>query len=276
MSNLMKKITINPKDKNSTIVKKYRDALNEYGVKLSWKEALKTGRDELKKQLNDKQQNERITRKKEAKKQKKEKFNEKRQRILQKNIQKLKDYISVENIGKILLINNKHYYTLTDENVDNILDIIKNGKIKNYDESVQNHGSDVEIHTNITIEEINTIEFLEPKTNQKVKKTGAFFPYHHNLAFDLKRYAIFRDNKEADYSHNCLYVAFEAGGMSKTKLERYEAIFKTRHVQSKDLKEVAKKLNIKVILHCYERTKDGQKLVKKTYGEADEIYEAAN
>lgn len=117
-------------------------------------------------------------------------------------------------------------------------------------------------------EEIRGYAFLE----------GAFFKWTNETFYDFHRYGIFREEDyygyyetdgtfiETDddegmriYDENCLLLAFRMWGLDPVKLQDLKFFVKNRSIPKKDLKEIAKKLKVKIVLKTSndEKTKHG-------------------
>ena len=54
--------------------------------------------------------------------------------------------------------------------------------------------------------------------NNKTRAGGSLFPYLNITVSDLSKYGIFKSVDRNNYTHNCLYLALESGGLSVIKL----------------------------------------------------------
>ena len=82
----------------------------------------------------------------------------------------------------------------------------------------------------------------------KTRAGGAFFKYLNLTLFDLDKYGLFKDVDRNNYNHNCLYLAFKAGGLSCVKLQHLILTLRNRTVHKCDLTNVCHVLETNIEL----------------------------
>ena len=67
--------------------------------------------------------------------------------------------------------------------------------------------------------------------------------------FDLPKYGLFKHVDRNSYKHNCLFLAFEAGGLSDVRLQHLVLTLRNRAIQKCDLSNVCNvsEINIEII-----------------------------
>jgi len=139
------------------------------------------------------------------------------------------------------------YFTLNDKTKLRLKDIIKKATVVGgyYLEGAE--PSDAEF-----IEEYEDLNYIELKKVEKKHKynfaNDAFFKYLNLTKFNLNRYGIFSSIKVENYNDTCLIDALRAGGLSEKKLELVKHVVKDRNVPHKDLKEISKHIECKLII----------------------------
>ena len=109
-----------------------------------------------------------------------------------------------------------------------------------------------------------TISRPRPKStrNKWRKHQGEFYPYLHNythhsrskfetpglLQRTLERLGCYGHLDDADYSKNCLWLAFEDAGLDDVTLQAIKCEFRMRKISTVNLKHVAKKHNLRIEL----------------------------
>jgi hypothetical protein len=290
-----KKNVIDETGPYASVVKRYRDRLKTLKIDIPWNTALQAGKVVLKEMLKAKEKQilkKRFEKREKSKKEKaikdikkkdrREKLREiQREKTVKKTTDLMKDLVTEANVGKVLKINGgRHYYTLTAENIIRIRRWIDDGFISFFGDAEATE-SDGVIFGEIMTTPIETVELIDPNEGlkgnifkkQKPKKRGGFFPYHLNIDIDLSRYGIFKNNATANYTDNCLLIALRAGGLSEAKQESYKINFKQRYIDVKDLKDVAEKLQIKIVLHRPEETNKAYSVLR--FGDSEEKYDIA-
>lgn len=115
---------------------------------------------------------------------------------------------------------------------------------------------------------------------------GAFFKWTNKTFYNFYRYGIYTkddmygyydvdgtfhekvsDKDKCVYDENCLILAFRMWGMDILQLEHLKTFVKNRSVPKKDLKEIAKKLKVKIVLKTSndEKTKHGATVFGKEF-----------
>ena len=105
---------------------------------------------------------------------------------------------------------------------------------------------------------------------QKYQSTeGAFFRWFNNTTLNLKRFQIFRDDLESDYTDNFLIYALQMSGMNTLKLDSAKTYIKSSRITRKALTQLREELEIQVNLTM---NKGKQQNIKINIGQSDEIY----
>ena len=104
--------------------------------------------------------------------------------------------------------------------------------------------------------------FIVYKT--KTRAGGPFFPYLNITILDLSKYGVFFKNVDkTKYTHNCLYLVLQAGGLSDIKLQELILTLRNRHIHKCDLSNACNALDINIELISI-RT-DGKKSAVEHY-----------
>ena len=143
------------------------------------------------------------------------------------------------------LTTSKRYYALNDRTLSLLMkgDLDMTATYSKDDEAPAIEDSDAEF-VKIANVETNVEIFPVTRDDSKTRDGGAFFPYLNNTQFDFKKYGIFDNVDKHNYKHNCLYLALEAGGMSKTKLQLLTMTLKNRIIHKCDIENVCEVLDI--------------------------------
>lgn len=107
------------------------------------------------------------------------------------------------------------------------------------------------------------------KEKGRVKPSGGYFRYYHNLdKVDLSAYGLYRNSEETDrYEKNCLEIALITAGIDASIINNLKTLIKTRFIPQKDLKQVAEYLGIKIVL----TKKTGLQRKNFKYGNGDKV-----
>ena len=93
------------------------------------------------------------------------------------------------------------------------------------------------------------VSFIPVTTkHQRQVHNGAFFKWYNNTKLDLTRYQVFSNDKETDYTDDCLLHALKLGGLDDVKYEAAKTYIKTAHVTKKAVNELCEKLDIVIEL----------------------------
>lgn len=115
----------------------------------------------------------------------------------------------------------------------------------------------------------------------KKKREGAFFPYNHNMDFDLTRYQIFNeyDNNQykMGYTENPLYHTDNCfihslkmwNKLNNDEIEIIKGFCKSAFIPACRFKDIVDKVDFGIILHCLK--KDGQKRIIRYNENADRL-----
>jgi len=181
-------------------------------------------------------------------------------------------------MGVFMLLTNgnvKRFYPLNIRTRTLIETMLINGNVE-VDEA---HDSDKET-LRISIETMNQADILltniKPKHN--TSDSGEYFKYKSKCSkIDLKRYGVLNvednvaDHKEL-YNHNCLYLSFAKGGMTKEKLLRYKTIAVGAYIPIAKLKMICEELDIHITLKKDQKTKHNETTTHYGDKDAEEHY----
>ena len=59
---------------------------------------------------------------------------------------------------------------------------------------------------------------MKAKTD-KTKPGGGLFKYYHTTKYDLRRFAVYKEDDDPDYAENCLATALREGGLSYDEIQ---------------------------------------------------------
>ena len=82
---------------------------------------------------------------------------------------------------------------------------------------------------------------MKTKTD-KTKPGGGFFKYYHTTKYDLRRFAVYKEDDDPDYAENCLVTALREGGLSDDKIQMVKLFVMNRIIPKCKLKEVCEKM----------------------------------
>ena len=88
---------------------------------------------------------------------------------------------------------------------------------------------------------------------------GAFFPYTHNLDIDLDKYGVYKTGSnygDKINDDNCLVNAFECAGYDTTRIKQF---VKNQYIPMRNLKDVASKLKVYIVVKRVSSFKDTTK-----------------
>jgi hypothetical protein len=117
----------------------------------------------------------------------------------------------------------------------------------------------LELDTNILNNEILETEekgsdveptFIWRDKKLKERNGAGYFNYYNKLdKIDLSRYGIYKNSTETNnYELNCLEIAILNSGIAKDKFDKLKNLIRTRNIPKKDLRIIAEKLEIYIIL----------------------------
>ena len=84
--------------------------------------------------------------------------------------------------------------------------------------------------------------------NEKTRPGGAFFSFLNNTIYDLSKYGLFKSVDKSKYTHNCLYLVLQSGGLSDAKLQELILTLRNRIIHKCDLSNVCNTLEIHIEL----------------------------
>jgi len=155
--------------------------------------------------------------------------------------------------GFSLLLNAEEtYWTVNTNNMDRIINDL-NAEVLEIKEM---GGSDAQIINVINNPNIQ-VKFIWRRAGRQ-RPNGGYLKYYNKLdKVDLSRYGIYRNADETnEYKLNCLEIALINGGITQDKVDKVKTMIRTRYVPQKDLKKVAKQLNIYIVLCSLNNHKD--------------------
>ena len=107
------------------------------------------------------------------------------------------------------------------------------------------------------------VEFVEKKQGKRI--IAEFFPYLNKSDIDLRRYGIFKSQKEEGFNDPCLIQAFMNSGIfTDDEMKMLKSFIKTRAVAQTELKEISELM--KVHIHCKKLHKDSGKTSHVDFG----------
>ena len=107
------------------------------------------------------------------------------------------------------------------------------------------------------------VEFVERKQGKRI--IAEFFPYLNKSDIDLRRYGIFKSQKEEGFNDPCLIQAFMNSGIfTDDEMKMLKSFIKTRAVAQTELKEISELM--KVHIHCKKLHKDSGKTSHVDFG----------
>lgn len=141
---------------------------------------------------------------------------------------------------KMVIKYGDNYYALNINTQNKITKILDNQGI-----DVQQTESDKEF-----IRVLNNSCTISIEAPAKIKgnkvRDGAFFPFTHKLKFNFSKYGIFKKVQSKNYKNNCFYNAMKEAGLPKGKLNELKSLISSITVPMSKIKNVCKKLGIKL------------------------------
>lgn len=166
------------------------------------------------------------------------------------------------NIGfRLILKVGENYITISNqERLDKLKNIIEDQELEFRPEFVSDAPLVLDYYN------LGELTFSMEEIKEKYRPFGGYFKWYHNLKdFDLTKYQIFANKKEANYSDNCLQAALIAGGLEQEKFDVIKNILQTRDIPMKSLKQICSTIKIQIKL-----TKSDRKVIR--YGSEGKIY----
>lgn len=197
-------------------------------------------------------------------------------RILKKIIEKAKDALNFANNAIITLNIEGVYFGLGGEGARKLIKGLE-GEINEYGEdsrtAIQNVIKAITNGDKMIFESVD-------KQNINRSKKGAFFKYYNKTSLNLTRYQITdgKNNKRDENinNDNCLIYALKILGVSNDKLsiiKNYVVSSGRDSISTNKLNEICNKLNIRIELIFYRKTKtENNKTDKITYGKTGDIF----
>ena len=172
---------------------------------------------------------------------------------------------------QVVMEANGIFYTLNKNNMNRLLNSIKNQEYKTYggegsDEQMTEVFNEVKT-VNISIlakkdepmfvddEEFN----FNINPNTETKENGDFFKYTHNTILDLERYGVYKNNspvKDRNYQENCLIKAFRNYGLDEAIISDIKLECKNRCIPMCKLKKIAEQHNLFISVKKYKNKRD--------------------
>ena len=157
------------------------------------------------------------------------------------------------------------FYILNDNTRMRFRDLIENNLV------VEEGASQSDEQWFTWVNQVGTIQIQPVQENQGYAfLNGAFFKWTNKTHYDFSRYGIYDEVVPENYTNNCLIHAFEMFGLEIQKLDTLKTFVKNRSIPKKDLKLIAEKLNMKIILKTSKL--DGKDSESFSYGEGEEIH----
>ena len=155
-----------------------------------------------------------------------------------------------------------HFFTFSEDTLNQLIRLA-NGSVLDIDIG-EFQKSDSQIIELIEKYKNATLYLRKPRHKNK-RRDGQWYPFYHTLPIDLKRYGIYKNIEEAKEGSktNCLLHAIKTAGYDIGNITQY---VKQRRVPMKDLKTIAKILDIKITV-----TYDSTQAYCKSYGEGKEL-----
>ena len=104
-----------------------------------------------------------------------------------------------------------------------------------------------------------TLTILPLKFGGIQLQEGAFFPYTHNLDIDLNKYGVYKTGSnygDKINDDNCLVSAFACAGYDTTRIKQF---VKNQYIPMRNLKDVASKLKVYIVVKRVSSFKDTTK-----------------
>ena len=131
--------------------------------------------------------------------------------------------------------NSKRYYALNDRTINLLLKGDIGMSATNSETAEVITDSDKEVVDLINVEKEIELSIVDKNTT---RAGGPFFPHLNITMFDSSKYGIFKTVDRHKYSHNCLCLALQAGGLSDGKLQELILSLRNRHIHKCDLENV--------------------------------------
>ena len=136
------------------------------------------------------------------------------------------------------VLEDNKYYFLNDHTINKLMKgLVDENAIVQY----KDHVSDAEWVE--YFDSVKTLKLIIVKAKtDKTKPGGGFFKYYHTTKYDLRRFAVYKEDDDPDYAENCLVTALREGGLSDDKRQMVKLFVMNRITPKCKLKEVCEKL----------------------------------
>lgn len=156
----------------------------------------------------------------------------------------------VRQAGRWTIQIGNQFYTLNDKTRVRLRDLIENDLIVT-ENTIESDGLIVQHITQIRSMTIAPVE----EFHQYALDNAAFFKYIHNTHYDLSRYQIFNSIDAKNYEDNCLIWAMMMAELPIEKIQDMKLCIKNRSVPKSDLKLIAEKYDLTIVLRTANQEK---------------------
>ena len=167
------------------------------------------------------------------------------------------DFVSKQKGRYTMKVADKHY--VINDKVRKQLKGLVESDLIDYDEMT---ASDAVISSTIKNTKKLEVSPIVKPANAYAFLEGAFFKWFNNTEFDLSRYAIFRNQEEANYEDNCFIIALRNAGCPEDKINQVKMKVKNRNVPVSLLNEIADMLQVNIQI----KTDDIKNNCRRVYG----------
>ena len=154
---------------------------------------------------------------------------------------------NVQNKKLAFVLEDNKYYFLNDHTINKLMKgLVDENAIVQYKDQVkgpiqQTKDSDAEWVE--YFDSVKTLKLIIVKAKtDKTKPGGGFFKYYHTTKYDLRRFAVYKEDDDPDYAENCLVTALREGGLSDDKIQMVKLFVMNRIIPKCKLKEVCEKM----------------------------------
>ena len=153
------------------------------------------------------------------------------------------------------------YYVINDATRNRLRNLVENDLI--VDEEATE--SDVQLAQYIHDARKLSLAPVPKPNNAYAFLEGAFFKYFHNTHFDLTRYAIFRNQDEANYDDNCFIIALRNAGCPEDKINQVKMKVKNRNVPVSLLNDICDMLQVNIQIKTADIKHNDRRIYGKKY-----------
>ena len=139
------------------------------------------------------------------------------------------------------VLEDNKYYFLNDHTINKLMKgLVDENAIVQYKDQVkgpiqQTKDSDAEWVE--YFDSVKTLKLIIVKAKtDKTKPGGGFFKYYHTTKYDLRRFAVYKEDDDPDYAENCLVTALREGGLSDDKIQMVKLFVMNRIIPKCKLK----------------------------------------